>query len=88
MYKQWEWCKANAVSVDQYHYWKRKFNKQESPLQEDKTQWAPLLIEKRQNILVPNQPITLQIGNFKVNVNKDFNKQTLTEVLQILGALC
>ena len=20
-----EWCKANAVSPDQYHYWKRKF---------------------------------------------------------------
>ena len=83
-----EWCKVNAVSSDNYHYWKRKLNKQESPSLEDQTQWASLLIEKPQNTLMPAQSITLQAGTFKVDVTQGFDKQTLTELLQVLSALC
>ncbi len=83
-----EWCKTNAISPDQYHYWKRKFNKQEFSSQEDKTQWAPLVIQNPKKSSLSAQPITLQTGNFKVVINKDFDKQTLTDVLQVLGALC
>ena len=82
------WCKANTISSDQYHYWKRKFNKEGSSFKEDKTQWAPLVIQNPKKPALSAQPITLQTGNFKVMINKDFDKQTLTDVLQVLGALC
>lgn len=82
-----EWCKVNSISSDQYHYWKKKFNKLASS-KEDKTQWAPLVIQNPKKSSASAQPITLQTGNFKVMINKDFDKQTLTEVLQVIGALC
>lgn len=83
-----EWCKINTVSPDQYHYWKRKFNKLNNGIQKSETQWAPLLIEKPTKPSVPEPAITLQAGPFRVDVTKGFDKQTLTDLIQILGTLC
>ena len=86
------WCKVNAVSPDQYHYWKRKFNKLDNGIQKSETQWASILIEELKkpsvSVSVPAPAITLQAGPFKVDVIKGFDKQTLTDLIQILGTLC
>ena len=67
-----EWCKANAVSSDQYHYWKRKFNKLDNGTQKPETQWAPLLIEKPQKpaVSVSAPAITLQVVLLKLMLPK------------------
>ena len=85
-----EWCKVNAVSPNQYYYWKRNFNKLDNGIQKSETQWASLLIEKpkKTSISIPAPAITLQAGPFKVDVTKGFDKQTLTDLIQILGTLC
>ena len=85
-----EWCKVNDVSPDQYHYWKRKFNKLDNTAQKPETQWAPLLIKKTKKppVSVSAPAITLQAGPFKVDIAKGFDKQTLTDLIQILGTLC
>ena len=81
------WCTANEVSSYQYHYWKKKFNKPNHQIKNE-TQWAPLIIETRQ---VPHQqesPITLHVGTYKIDVVSGFDKQTLSGLVQLLGALC
>lgn len=83
-----QWCKANNVSPDQYHYWKKKFNALANDSKQSETQWAPLLIQNTQKSTISTSTITLQVGPFKVDVVKGFDKQTLTDLLKILGPLC
>ena len=83
-----EWCKTNSVSTSQYHYWNKKFNKLKNRNQEIEPRWAPLLMQNQEKSTLSSSPIVLQIGTFKVDIIKGFDKQTLTDLIQILGALC
>lgn len=82
------WCKANQVSSYQYHYWKKKFKAEQDSKKHTTTGWAPLIIHESHSEILKAEPIILQVETFKIEINEGFNKQTLKEVLQILGDLC
>lgn len=84
------WCKQNNLSPHQYHYWKSKFNEIQAKTkpQDELPQWAPLITDAPVVIRRNNAPIVMQVGNFKLELTPGFDKQTLLELVNILGELC
>lgn len=80
------WCHANNVSLNQYHYWKRKFNATPLPVQD--AQWAPLIVGDHSDSKSSSLPVVLQINSYKIELRKGFDLSVLSDVLKVIQSLC
>ena len=76
------WCRQNAVSEKQFHYWKRK-------LRTAPTASEPIFVEYTNELQTPtskqslNQPM-LSIRGVKLYVPEQFNQETLLSLVRLV----
>lgn len=75
------WCKVNNVSKSSIYPYLKKFNSQCEPTNQ---QWGTVFIPKS----VDESKISLKIGAITVNINNGFEKETLTDLLNVVLKIC
>ena len=86
-----EWCSENNVSPSQYHYWIKKINKinsNEANPDEIQLVEVSLKAQKQKITIDNNQPIILHFHDCKIEIPKNFDKQTIAEVLSAIVSVC
>ena len=78
-----DWCEQRQVSYSSLKYWITKFNK-ESVCQE--TQWVSLQESIKVTDTKPKSVITINHGDFSIDVQDEFKPETLISVLKVIGA--
>lgn len=83
-----QWCQINRISINQYHYWKRKLNAIKTTEQTSKTEWASLTLSDSEQSRTQNPPLILHIHHYKIELREGFDPNLLDEVLKVIGGLC
>lgn len=84
---QAEFCRRNEYKLKQFNYWVRKFRKQQKAQnnqQDNDFKWLSVDLVQHDE----SNSITIQIGAATLEVNPGFDKNLLSEVVEVLGKLC
>ncbi len=79
-----KYCEAHNLKVHQLQYWNRKFS---TNTQSKATNWVAVNLNNN-SLNNNNQPIYLNIGSCKIEINHGFNHNLLKELLKVLNELC
>ena len=82
-----KWCTENNVNGNTYKYWNSKLNKSDA----NKIQQTEVKIPVTEGKIV--QPLkqnsfTICFKDFSVKIEKDFDRDTLAELLSVLRSVC
>ncbi len=81
-----EWCASHeGISPRQLWYWLRKFKNQTTAPPESSNRWLPIEISEQGS---PEQSLLVKIGPASIEVRPGFDPALLTQVVQVLMALC
>ena len=83
-----EWCHLNSVSLDRYHYWKRKFNAEANNKADQNAEWASLIIGDYSSSKDLCSPVILQVASYKIELRDGFSPSVLAAVLKVIHSLC
>lgn len=75
------WCRKNEISKSSIYPYIKKFKEPAEPLQ---PKWGALTMPKG----IETSAISLKIGSITLDIKKDFNKETLTDILNVRMRLC
>lgn len=85
--KQYDWCLSQKLKVSQLRYWIRMFNKEES-IESKTAKWISVKIDESQPETIQVNSMKIRIGKVTIDIEPEFNKKLLIEVVRTLGELC
>ena len=86
-----QWCKENGLSAYQYHYWKKKISEIDSNGKSDEVQQVEVNLESQKsekNEIVNDKPAILHFHDFKIEIPKNFDKESIAEILSAILSMC
>ena len=90
---QKEWCEEKGISFSTLKYWMQKFSTKATSLDEQgnskKGKWVKVDI-KPESVFVPQSTdrIEVHIGSCRVVIPKNFSKESLTHIVEVLTKTC
>lgn len=79
------WCRENALTEGQYHYWRRKLGPQPG---EQVVKWVAVSLDLAATEGKRPDPVPVHIGQFTVEVKPGFDENLLLNVFKVLKAIC
>jgi len=76
-----DWCRDNSIKEGRFYCWRRKLQ-EESLVSKEPQKWLPLEIEKTKSS--PSPTITVTIGVAKIEIPQNFNRDQLSQIIQVL----
>lgn len=80
------WCRKHQINVNSMYSWLKKDALSQADEDQECTQWVPVQsfpLETDTNSKATG--ITLNLGQFSIEVETDFHPDTLYQVLQVVG---
>lgn len=78
------WCRDNAVTESQYHYWRRKI---ESQKDQQMVKWIAIDPDATPQEEIFPEPIAIHIRQVTIEVKKGFDRELLQDVIKVLKTL-
>lgn len=75
------WCREHGISKSSIYPYLKRFSSQ---LECKEQEWSTVTIPKN----VEASTISLKVGNISIDIQKGFDKETLTEILNVVTSLC
>lgn len=86
-----QWCEENGFSAYQYHYWKKKINEINSNVESNEVQLVEINLESQKSEkkeTVNDKSAILHYHDFKIEIPKNFDKESIAEILSAIVSVC
>ena len=83
-----EWCRQNGVSASQYHYWVKKFKRNDSDNKVDEINLVEVSLEPKEKKICDSKAIILHFHDFKLEIPQNFDKEAIAGILSAIVSVC